>query len=438
MVLAKVDSNAILVEPMKNRTAGEMVRAYQVLIDRLNSAGIFPKLHILDNKCSADMKETIKSNKMEFQLVPPHDHCRNLAKKAIQTFKDHFVAILGGTDKSFPLHLWDRLLPQADHTLNMLRPSRMMPTISAYASLWKQHDYNANPFAPLGCKVEAHLVPTIWESWAPHTASRFYVGNAWDHYWCHEIYISDTCHTRVCNTVLFKHKYLTMPTITAADTLIRAANDLKNAIAGAVPPPNMTREAVGQLMVIFKQQAKKAKDNATTQRVLKERAQAERVHNKSMSSMTYHSPHTPVEVPYPNAKLGHVPEAPVISQDEDDTRRAYPAANIRQQRKGQTITQDYLFHMMEIPGLTKPFSNQQAASCKYPLKFLCDFASAVLNDETGDLLEYHHLLRHPKYRDVWSKSFGTEICWVATTTETIAFMSKDMIPHNRRKDITYG
>jgi hypothetical protein len=93
---------------------------------------------------------------------------------------------------------------------------------------------------------------------------------------------------------------------------------------------------------------------------------------------------------------------------------------------------------MEIPGLTKQFSNQQAASRRYPLKFLYDFASAVLDDETGDLLEYRHLLRHPKYRDVWSKLFGMEICWLATTTETIAFMSKDMIPHNRRKDITYG
>jgi hypothetical protein len=123
MVLAKVDSNAILVEPMKNRTAGEMVWAYQVPIDRLNSANIFPKLHILDNKCTADMKETIKSNNMEFQLAPPHDHCRNLAKKAIQIFKDHFVAILCGANKSFPLHLWDCLLPQAKHTLNMLQPS---------------------------------------------------------------------------------------------------------------------------------------------------------------------------------------------------------------------------------------------------------------------------------------------------------------------------
>ena len=182
MVLTEVDSDAILVEPMKNRTAGEMIRAYQVLIDRLNSAGIFPKLHILDNECSADLKAIIKENGMKFQLVPPHDHRRNIAEKAISTFKDHFISILCGVDKAFPLHLWDRLLRQAEHTLNMLRPSRMTPTISAYAYLWKQHDYNTNPFAPLGCRVEAHLVPAIRESWAPHTASGFYVGNAWDHY----------------------------------------------------------------------------------------------------------------------------------------------------------------------------------------------------------------------------------------------------------------
>jgi hypothetical protein len=123
MVLAEVDSNAILVEPMKNKTAGKMVRAYQVLINRLNSAGIFPKLHILYNEFSTDMKKTIKSNKMDFQLVPPHDHRRNLAEKAIQTFKDYFVAILCGANKSFPLHLWDCLLPQAKHTFNMLRSS---------------------------------------------------------------------------------------------------------------------------------------------------------------------------------------------------------------------------------------------------------------------------------------------------------------------------
>jgi hypothetical protein len=70
---------------------------------------------------------------MTYQLVPPHDHQRNKAEKVIQTFKDHIIAILCGANTSFPLNLWDLLLSQAEHTLNMLRPSQMTPTVSAYA-----------------------------------------------------------------------------------------------------------------------------------------------------------------------------------------------------------------------------------------------------------------------------------------------------------------
>jgi hypothetical protein len=123
MVLTEIDGDAILIEPMKNRITGKMIRVYQTLIDQLRTAGIVPKLHILDSKCSQDFKDTINLNKMMFQLVHPHDHCCNLAEKAIQTFKDQFIAILCRADKSFPLNLWDRLLLQAEHMLNMLRPS---------------------------------------------------------------------------------------------------------------------------------------------------------------------------------------------------------------------------------------------------------------------------------------------------------------------------
>ncbi len=74
MVLTKINSDAILIEPMKNSTTGEIIWAYQTLIDQLRTAGIVPKLHILDNKCSQDFKDTIQLNKMTFQLGPPHDH----------------------------------------------------------------------------------------------------------------------------------------------------------------------------------------------------------------------------------------------------------------------------------------------------------------------------------------------------------------------------
>ncbi len=82
-----------------------MIWAFQKLVDHLHAAGIAPKNHIFDNECSDKFKDTIKSNNMAYQLVPPHNHRRNRAKKAIQTFKDHFVAILCGTDKEFLLCL---------------------------------------------------------------------------------------------------------------------------------------------------------------------------------------------------------------------------------------------------------------------------------------------------------------------------------------------
>ena len=42
MVLVELDSDAILVTPMKNRTSKEMIRVYQVLVDRLKASGVHP------------------------------------------------------------------------------------------------------------------------------------------------------------------------------------------------------------------------------------------------------------------------------------------------------------------------------------------------------------------------------------------------------------
>jgi hypothetical protein len=64
-------------------------------------------------------------------LPPPGIHRRNAAERAIRTFKNHFIAGLCGVDQYFPLHLWDRLLPQAILTLNLLRGSRINPKLSA-------------------------------------------------------------------------------------------------------------------------------------------------------------------------------------------------------------------------------------------------------------------------------------------------------------------
>lgn len=134
MVMVDIDSNAILVQPMKSRSDEQMIRAYDVLVGRLQQANIHPKKHILDNEISANMKKHIRDKyKFTIELVPPGNHRRNAAEVAIRNFKAHFLSILAGTAESFPMNLWDRLLPQTEITLNLLRQSNATPTVSAYA-----------------------------------------------------------------------------------------------------------------------------------------------------------------------------------------------------------------------------------------------------------------------------------------------------------------
>jgi hypothetical protein len=92
-------------------------------------------------------------------LVPPHCHRRNAAERAIRTFKEHFVDGLSSVDPSFPMHLWDRLLPQTEITLNLLRKSRLHPQLSDAAHYHGLVDYNKTAFAPPECKIIAHATP---------------------------------------------------------------------------------------------------------------------------------------------------------------------------------------------------------------------------------------------------------------------------------------
>jgi hypothetical protein len=136
MVMVEIDSNAILVVSMKSRKDEEMIRAYNAILLRLKRAGIISKKHVLDNKVSKNMKNHIHDTcKFDMELVPPGCHQRNAAEVAIRNFKAHFLSVLAGVADDFPPSLWDRLLPQTEITINLLRQSNATPNVSAYAHL---------------------------------------------------------------------------------------------------------------------------------------------------------------------------------------------------------------------------------------------------------------------------------------------------------------
>ena len=51
MVMVVIDSNTILVAPIKNRKEAELERTYLQLLQRVKLAGIDTKKHVLDNAC---------------------------------------------------------------------------------------------------------------------------------------------------------------------------------------------------------------------------------------------------------------------------------------------------------------------------------------------------------------------------------------------------
>jgi hypothetical protein len=166
MVCYVYDCNYVKVTPMKLRSASEWVKAYESVHQELIVKGFKPKLQTLDNEASAALKNFFTANDIMYQLVPPYCHRRNAAERAIRNFKEHFVAGISSVDSSFPMHLWDRLLPQAEITLNLLRTSRLHPQLSAAPHYHGLVDYNKTSFAPPGRKIIAHEKPGNQHTWA--------------------------------------------------------------------------------------------------------------------------------------------------------------------------------------------------------------------------------------------------------------------------------
>ncbi len=73
-------------------------------------------------------------------------------------------------------------------------------------------------------------------------------------------------------------------------------------------------------------------------------------------------------------------------------------------------------------------------------------AMAVMDADTGKLLNYQQLMRSTKYRDAWSLSSANQFGRLANgvggcienPTNTIQFIHQHEVPKERMKDIAYG
>jgi hypothetical protein len=135
-------------------------------------------------------------------------------------------------DKDFPLHLWDRLIPQAKLTLNLLGGSRLNPKLSALAQLHGTFDYNRTPLAPPGIRVLVHEKLDDRTTWSPHaTADGWYIGPALESYRCFRAWIWESQAACICDTISWFPTKVTMPLASSNDLILAGIQDILAALA---------------------------------------------------------------------------------------------------------------------------------------------------------------------------------------------------------------
>jgi hypothetical protein len=84
----------------------------------------------------------------------------------------------------------------------------------------------------MGCAVQLHESSERRGAWADNSIDGWYLQTSPEHYQCYTIYVKQTKSKRISDTVYFKTKYITQPTLTPADVIVKVLNDLTQALKG--------------------------------------------------------------------------------------------------------------------------------------------------------------------------------------------------------------
>jgi hypothetical protein len=441
MVCYIYDCNYVKVVPMKSRSASEWVKEYDSIHQELTVKGFKPKLQTLNNEALTALKNFFTTNDIAYQLVLPHCHRRNVAERAIGTFKEHFVAGLSSVDPSFPMHLWDRLLTQAEITLNLLWTSRLHPQLSAAAHYHGLVDYNKTAFAPPGCKIIAHEKPGKGRTWAPHGQHGYSLGPAMHHYRCQNVYISTTASERIVETLeFFPHNYQ-LPQLSSTDRLLMAAKDMTDALQ--IPHPAVPFASVGDdtiaaltgLAAIFKLKLQQAPSPATQTLPPKVVSRPSIIPppNQILNSPMFIRRQTRSQTTIHTQAIPTAPLPPRVVTPRTLRQSTPRVPTGSQQLSPRNLSQDG-FCEMDSAHMAIALENNHWSQRHH--------ANAVIHPVTGKEMEYSAFMKDPRLQPLWTRGFGNECGRLfqgirdIPGTDTCFFIDLKNIPNDRK--ITYG
>jgi hypothetical protein len=297
--------------------------------------------------------------------------------------------------------------------------------------------------------------------------------------------------------MLFKHQYITNPTVSAESHVVAAAQQLATALQGNIPAGNETAEALKKVSDLFTKivmaKSEVAKTKAQRNRVQATPAARQTTHLPRVEAPlprvtdspeadcrvvprvakgqqedcrvvedipTISAPRPVVQTPATRSRLSPTGRPNYISQDDDED----PPTTRRTARStSNSIMQEAMLSCVDIyqpnyvlsadlgilnfaatvpTRTTYTVTPKKMSARRIPMTWFCEMANLVIGDN-GELLEYRHLIANEKTRAIWTHSYGNEIGRLAqgmpgqnTGTNTIFFINKNQVPRDRAKDVT--
>ncbi len=289
------------------------------------------------------------------------------------------------------------------------------------------------PLAPLRCAVKLYKINTRCRTWAEHSTDGWYLGTSSKHYRCHKIYVKKTRAKRISDTVFFKHKYITQPTLTQADTIVKALDDLTHTLKGRknvkVDAQIKALEQIDKLLNSIPKKVVTRKEQHVT---FDESTAPPRETNATPRTLTT-TQQTTTQKSITKAAI-----------DKSITNQT-PTPRVHSKLKENTLPEQMKLHQR----LQEAATNQARLPHRYNMQFCqqeqLKRVQLISNNKTGEYLNYWQLNQDPKHKEIWNTSAANEFGRLTQgvggrvkATNTIFFIRKDQVPKDQMKDVTYG
>jgi hypothetical protein len=270
------------------------------------------------------------------------------------------------------------------------------------------------PLAPMGCEVQVHEKTDKRGTWAYHSLEGWYLYTLPEHYRVHNCHIKETKKERLSDTVQFKHKNITNPSLSPHDKIMHALAKCKATLEGMLAGKedqqlDELKTLINNTQSHLQVKAAPSKDAATLPRVETKQSLPRVESNLPRVQPSTNGQHNVHQTqPRPRRKwpsLSHLTaqvnlptKPPALS-----TRARVQAAQQPATKASQRLHQPTQSSSKKTKFANAVFESP-SAKCKFMLAYAKlerdvekALAAGVMDTETGKILQYHQLLRSPKF-----------------------------------------